>query len=270
MSSEKTHIMRLAPQDLRTSRVRVRSIRAADPMLRLVYFEALFALYEAGGELSSDPESLADVLGLPAEDVARCLPILDQIGRQRGEGGLIIDGGFVYNKRIRRELQEEMAFREQQRELGVRSGEVRRARAAGREPSLNHRSAKAQPTLNPPAPSPPPAPTPAPENSAVGTANTEPACGNVEKSDATAPTDQRPLVADYLREVAAVAATALGRKLRPAELGLAKGWYDAGIPFRIVATAIEHALPNARGQPRVLDYFAKAVRDEWDRVRRAM
>src|SRR5204863_415075 len=59
----KTHIMRWAPQDYRTSRSRARSIQTRDPMLRLVYLEALFALYEAGCSLSADPTEVMGEAG---------------------------------------------------------------------------------------------------------------------------------------------------------------------------------------------------------------
>lgn len=95
--------MPFSPQDYRSSRVRARSMRTADPVLRLVYIELLFALWESDGSLPADPATLADQIGVEASEIERCLPILESIGR-RGRGGLKIESGMVSNARILEEI----------------------------------------------------------------------------------------------------------------------------------------------------------------------
>lgn len=161
MAPGKTHLMRWAPQDWRTSRVRMRSAMTGDRDLRLVYFEALNALHENGGRVPSDPVKLADLLLIPADVIAAKLPVLLELGEDC-DGGLVDNGdGTISNRRIVNDLADELAFREQQRSLGLRSAESRRSRANA-QPSPSQRSANAQPRLNPPAPLPTPAPAPPP------------------------------------------------------------------------------------------------------------
>lgn len=155
----KTHIMRWAPMDWRTSRVRARSAMSRDPMLRLVYLEALSALYEAGGSLPADPAALADELLLPVKEIARCLPVLDEIARTgAGRGGLLIEDGRITNGRVTEDLKNEQAFREQQATHGKRGG--RRVRKGQPKATLSQPLGFAKGTPTPPAPSPSPSPVP--------------------------------------------------------------------------------------------------------------
>lgn len=183
----KVHIMRWAPQDWRTSRVRARSAMTGDHMLRLVYFEALNALHEAGGELPADPEALADELMLPAEEIARCLPILAAIAQRGGRGGLLVEDGLVRNPRVVEDLQAEASYRADQATFGKVSAAARRAKGGSAQPQgrPNRRSKvpsgspepapegtlrvpstspepEPEPVPNPPYPY--PSPTPSPEN----------------------------------------------------------------------------------------------------------
>src|SRR5262245_857590 len=113
--------MRWAPQDYRTCRVRVRSIMSNDPMLRLVYLEALNALYEAGGSLPV--AALVYELALPADEIARCLPLLDEMGRiGSGRGGLKVENGVVTNGRVTADLITARAYSQQQAEFGRAGG----------------------------------------------------------------------------------------------------------------------------------------------------
>ena len=159
----KTHIMRWAPQDWRTSRVRTRSAVSGDRDLRLVYLEILSALYESGGELSADPSDLADTLALPADVIARYLPVLEEIGR-RGEGGIVIEGGVLINRRVTRELAEELEFRKTQADRGARGGRKRATNPPESEANakrvLSGGLASANQPLSPPLPAPLPAPLP--------------------------------------------------------------------------------------------------------------
>jgi hypothetical protein len=127
MSKIGLHITKWANQDWRTSKVRIRSITTNDPWLRVVYREALDALAEAGGELSAEPEALADTLGCPPEEVARCLPILDRIARIPGcRGGLIVEDGTIRNLRVSQAIERHERFADEQREHGRQGGKARR------------------------------------------------------------------------------------------------------------------------------------------------
>lgn len=163
--------------DWRTSRVRARSAMSGDWMLRLVYLEALNALHEAGGELPADPEALADELMLPADEIARCLPILQGIGDRGGRGGLIVENGRLTNARVTEDLAAELRFREAQAAAGQASATVRRTRTGSAcprttperplnggsttvQPPPNDRSTTPERPPNPPLPAPTPLPTP--------------------------------------------------------------------------------------------------------------
>lgn len=178
------HIMRLAVQDWRTSKVRARSFRAADPLLRLVYLEALIALYEFGGSMPSDPEELADILLLPADDIARCLPILETIGKS-GRGGFVIEGGVLTNQRVSEDLDHDRKFREKQANLG-RKGGLAKA-------SLSERQAGEDGPLSPPEPSPEPEPSPSPnpEPSPTPSPAPEPARQPATADQQRKPTEQQ-------------------------------------------------------------------------------
>lgn len=150
MAPAKTHLMRWAPQDWRTSRVRMRSAMTGDRDLRLVYLEALNALHEHGGVLPSDPAALADLLAIPADVIGAKLPALYELGRNC-DGGLVDNGdGTLSNRRIVNDLADEVAFRQQQAELGRRGG---RAKAKAKA-SRSERQANAKRTVSPPAPAP--------------------------------------------------------------------------------------------------------------------
>lgn len=154
--------MPFAVQDYRTSRVRNRSITTSDPILRALYLELLFALWERGGEIPADPESVADETGLPADEIAPRLKILTKLG-ETGRGGIVIERGKIRNARVSEDLEESARYRERQSAKGLRSAEVRRGRSATVvEPGLNRGSE----SVEPPTPTPSPSPSPTPEKKA--------------------------------------------------------------------------------------------------------
>jgi hypothetical protein len=152
--TQRTHIMRWAPQDYRTSRVRMRSAMTADPMLRTVYLELLNALHECGGELPADSAVLADELLLPADEIARCLPILAELGTHSSRGGIVISDGTVRNVRVCEDLRAAEEYRAEQALRGSVGGKAR----AKHSPSKRRAGAK-QPSSQP-LPLPLPLPTP--------------------------------------------------------------------------------------------------------------
>lgn len=141
--------MRWASQDYLTCRVRMRSAMTGDHMLRTVYFEALNGLHEAGGTLPADPQVLADKLLLPAAEIARCLPILDEIGRAPGRGGLIVEAGIIRNRRVADDLRSENAYREHQAEVGriggKKAGKGRPAQTPDRGTPINEEAGGGDP-----------------------------------------------------------------------------------------------------------------------------
>lgn len=138
----KDHIIGWAAEDWRTSRIRTRSIMTGDAMLRLVYLELLNALYANAGTLPSDPEELQDYVGLPAAEVARCLPLLVRRD-DSSRGGLVIADGQVTCPRVTETLEEKAEYRrtlaEEQSERGKRSAEARRAKYGTAQPA-EHRT----------------------------------------------------------------------------------------------------------------------------------
>jgi hypothetical protein len=177
MTTRKVHIMRLAPDDIRTSKVRARSIRTNDPNLRLVYYELLFALHSAGGVLPSDPAALADELCLEPAVIAKALDELDELSRIPGtRGGIQRENGHIWNQRISDDLERELAFRDTQADFG-RKG----ASTAGKgrpKPSTTPNDHRATPKVpqrsdrgmpNPPVP----VPTPVPEKLSLSSLRSE-------------------------------------------------------------------------------------------------
>jgi hypothetical protein len=125
----KTHIMRWAPQDWRTSKVRMRSAMTADPMLRLVYLELLFALHEAGGDLSADPLVLADELALPAAEIERALVVLGVMGK------VVTHQGRIANPRVSTDLGRLKDWIAAQSEAGKKSAQARLQRNGTAQPT---------------------------------------------------------------------------------------------------------------------------------------
>lgn len=199
MATDRTHIQRWAPQDYRTSKVRARSIRTGDPMLRLVYLELLFALFERGGELPDDLEVLTDELGLPAEEIESALDTLSrlQAADAASRGGILREGGRISNPRVSEELADEAEYRKSQAALGRKGGRAKaKASLSGRQAKTKRppsdRQANAQRSVSPPAPAPAPTPTPAPEREASPTTSGGPrADGKPDDREARSKTPQQ-------------------------------------------------------------------------------
>lgn len=162
--STKSHFMPWASQDYLTCRVRMRSAMTGDHMLRTVYFEALNGLHENGGTLPADPQVLADKLLLPADEIARCLPILDAIGRAPGRGGLVVEEGVIRNRRVSDDLQAQNAYREHQSEVGRIGGKkAGKGRPVPKPPQTPDRGTPINDEGNPKPSVPLSVPTPSPE-----------------------------------------------------------------------------------------------------------
>lgn len=167
----------------------MRSIVTRDPWLRVVWRELIDALWEHGGVLDGNVSRLSDDLGVPPAEVNRCLQILGP----EDLGFLDATDGRLSNERVSRELENELAYRESQREKGKRGGlrsvESKAAAkqmldetqaAASENPSSGsgngkHRSSDPQAGFNQVSSPPPPPPPPAPQGSTAAPSSDAPA-----------------------------------------------------------------------------------------------
>lgn len=129
------HILPWAAQDYRDSKVRARSMRTGDPMLRLVYLELLFAMQCQGGAVSADIDNLEDELALDPAEIERCLPILKKLGGD-GRGGVVEVDGMLSNRRVVDEIQRAKSNQAQRSEAGRASRDARRAALGSAQPPL--------------------------------------------------------------------------------------------------------------------------------------
>ncbi len=239
----RVHFMRLAVQDLRGSTIRKRALRLGRPELWALYMELLWALHEAGGTLSSDPQALADELEFwTPEQIADMLPLLAPAPGKRG--GIVVDGGSLRCQRVNDSLDEEAAFRAAQAERG---------RSGGRA-SAKRTLSECSKALKPPSPSPLPLPTPETE--------TEPRAREVAEPTAPPRPSPREL---YTRELWAEWVKRRGVTEHPpwssAEFDLACRWHDQGVPLRIVLRGIEDCRGAQNGGQRSLLYYRPAVEE---------
>jgi hypothetical protein len=87
------------------------------------YRHFLDASWMAGGDLPADPEALAAVVEMPRKDVEHALTFC--LGRLIDQ-----DGERLYQRRVRRDVADEMAFRETQGTHGKKGGRPRKERLA--------------------------------------------------------------------------------------------------------------------------------------------
>jgi hypothetical protein len=98
-----------------------------------VYLLFLPASHRAGGDLPSDRESLAALLGLPQGVLKRGLAPWLQAGK------LVEEDGRIFHRRVRREVEAELDFREREAE---RKRKEREVVSGGRPPDI-HRTSEA-------------------------------------------------------------------------------------------------------------------------------
>lgn len=129
----KPRVLGLFVQDLRTSHIRARARRLGRRELWLLYQELLWALHNAGGELSADPELLADETEFftPAE-VSEMLPLLAPAPGKLG--GIVVDGNVIRNPRLAGVAADDAAYRAERAEDGKRSAESRRRKNGTAQP----------------------------------------------------------------------------------------------------------------------------------------
>jgi hypothetical protein len=141
------HIMRWAPSDF-----------VNDPFVKLLVSRedfATFTLYNLvlnwshleGGDLSSDTEQLAAVVGMRPKTVEKSLKVCVAAGK------LVVEGGRVYHRRVIREVAKELGFREKQAEAARKRWDPAIDKVASGKPQATH-SQDSTPSLSPPSPSP--------------------------------------------------------------------------------------------------------------------
>jgi hypothetical protein len=149
------HIQRWAPADLQADEHW--KLLQARRDYRTMHFYRVFMdhAFMAGGDLPADPESLAATIHMPRRDVEAALAFC--LGRL-----VFQDGERLYQRRVRREIAEELAFREEQGKRGAIGGRV-----AGKGRPKGDRQATAygddRRPLGPPSPAPAPTPAPTPD-----------------------------------------------------------------------------------------------------------
>jgi hypothetical protein len=141
------HIMRWAPSDF-----------VNDPFVKLLVSRedfATFTLYNLvlnwshieGGDLPSDTEQLAAVVGMRPKSVEKSLKICVAAGK------LVVEAGRVFHTRVIREVARELRFRKKQSKAGKKGGRPTTDKVAKGKPKATL-SATQKGIESPPSPSP--------------------------------------------------------------------------------------------------------------------
>lgn len=140
------HLMRFAPADYVNDPAVKLALVKRDFVSSTFYPLFLFHAFTQGGRLPADPVTLGAILGMRPADVRKALAYWTAQGKVKEADG------SVYHERILRDLDRELAFREEQSERGKLSASRRLASTTGASTGR----------FNPPVPAPVPAPAPAP------------------------------------------------------------------------------------------------------------
>lgn len=134
------HIQRWAPADFHADET-VKLLKARRDYLKLTFYRTfLDESFMAGGDLPADPESLAAVMSMPVSHVKQALSFF--IGLKIFE-----ENGRLFQPRIRRDVADELEFREIQRANGKKGG-----RKASLPQALPNAVGKPKDSQSPPAP----------------------------------------------------------------------------------------------------------------------
>ena len=172
------HLMKFAPADY-VNDPAVRLALARGNLAASTFYPLfIFHSFLQGGALNSDRAVLAATLGMTSQQVARALKYWI------AQGKIVESDGQLYQKRVRREVEKELAFREAEAE--------RKRRERSDRPADVRRTSVGRPSPQSEAPTPAPAPnairlTPAPNASAVPRTSGGPPGGEL----ATLPADRR-------------------------------------------------------------------------------
>lgn len=152
------HIMRWAAADFVNDPVVKLALARRDYAAIVLYVLVLNWSHIEGGDVPADVEALAAVIGMPKAVVERALPFW--LNPPIDKPKLFIEETCLYNGRVRREVHEELAFRDEQSKRGA---EGAKRRWNGGRHSQRHQGANGgsdAPGYSPPSPTPVPAPTP--------------------------------------------------------------------------------------------------------------
>lgn len=144
------HIMRWAPADYVNDPSVKLALAQRDFVSATFWPLFLFHAFIQGGELPAEPTALGAILGMRPADIRRALAYWSEQGKLKERDGRL------YHERVVRDIADEMAFREEQREKGKLGGRPRVTKA---EP-LPVRKPVVLERLSPPSPSPTPTPEP--------------------------------------------------------------------------------------------------------------
>lgn len=110
------HIMRFAPADYVNDPFVRRLYQRRDYRTAAFYPAFLFWSHMEGGDLPADPGDLGALLLMPVGEVVRSLAVCKEAGKIREEGGRL------YHKRVKAEVDAELAYRRSQQETGRKGG----------------------------------------------------------------------------------------------------------------------------------------------------
>jgi hypothetical protein len=148
------HIQRWSPADFQHDEHVQLLLTKGDWATLTFYRQFLDASFLAGGDLPASPDELAACVRMPLAAVRRALVFC--LGRLIFE-----EGGRLYQRRVRREITEEIDYRVEQTELGRRGG-LMAGRGRPKGPPLNKEKGGPISPIGPPTPTPTPTPAPAP------------------------------------------------------------------------------------------------------------
>lgn len=241
--SKPIHLMRWAPADYVNDPAVKLALAQRDFVSSTFYPLFLFHAFIQGGTLPAEPVALGAILGMRPADVRRALAYWAEQGKVREEDGRL------YHKRVKDDIQEELAYRETQAALG---------KLGGRPPKGSGSADVKGRVLNPESQ---PAPVPAPAPSPVPAPAPDPTPAALASQDRAA----------YVRAVWEAYCTARGVEpvIASGEFALVHEWADGGVPLRVVLGAME-ATPQLReGKVRSLVYFRPVVAEAFERYVKA-
>lgn len=145
------HIQRWAAADYHADE-HVKLLKARHDYRALTFYRHfLDQSFMSGGDLPANPEALAAVLEMPKRDVEKALAFC--LGRL-----VFLEGDRLYQRRVKRDVIDELAFRGAQSARGKLGGRPKK------KPTAFHKEATALIEDNPSKSPPSPAPAPAPDN----------------------------------------------------------------------------------------------------------
>lgn len=149
------HIMRWAAADYVNDPFVRRCYQKRDYRTAAFYPVFLFYCHIEGGDLPADVDELAAIVLMPPRDVATSLRVCKEAGKIQEQNGR------VYHKRVKREVEAELEYRQHQAEVGKKGGRPKKRGEAERVAKGEPKASLLE-NLTPPASASAPSPAPAP------------------------------------------------------------------------------------------------------------